>query len=101
VSTIYPSPAFATKGTIRGTVRNTANAPVYGAIVVAVNANGLPVASGLTDPNGQYTIAGLDAGPYTVYAESMDMPLTIGNVSTLPRIYPGLVVSTNFTTRFR
>jgi hypothetical protein len=74
---------------------------VYGAIVVAVNANGLPVASGLTDPNGRYTISGLDAGAYTVYAESMDLPLTIGNVSTLPRIYPGMVVSTNFTTRFR
>ena len=101
VSTIYPSASFATKGKITGTVRTTANAAVYGAIVVAVNANGQPVASSITNPSGQYTIEGLDAGVYTVYAEPLDQPITVDNVSTLTRIYAGQVVNTNFTTRFR
>ena len=101
VSTIYPTAAFLSKGTIGGTVRTTGNTPVYGAIVTAVNATGQPVASAITDPNGQYTIAGLDAGSYSVYAEPMDQPITIGNVPTLTRIYPGATVLTNFTTRFR
>lgn len=101
VSTIYPAPVFATKGTLSGTVRTTTNTAVYGAIVVAVNASGQPVASALTNPNGQYTIAGLEPGPYTLYAEPLDQPVTIGNLNTLSRIYPGTPALTNFTTRFR
>ncbi len=66
VSTIYPSAAFALKGTLTGTVRTTVNAVVYGAIVTAVNSSGQPVASAITDPTGKYTIEGLDAGSYTV-----------------------------------
>jgi hypothetical protein len=101
VSTIYPSAAFAATGTLSGTVRNTSNVPVYGAIVVAVNASGQPVASAITDPGGLYTIAGLDPGTYTVYAEPMDGPFQSGNAATLARIHPGAAVNTSFTTRFR
>ena len=77
------------------------SAPVYGAIVVAVNATGTPVASAVTNPSGQYTIAGLDAGAYTVFAEPLDRPLEVGNLNTLSLIYPGQNVNTNFTTRYR
>ena len=101
VSTIYPSAAFAGRGSLSGTVRTTANATVYGAIVTAVNANGQPVASAITNPQGQYTIQGLEAGTYTIYAEPMDQPLQIGNLPTLTTIFPGSVVQTNFITRFR
>ena len=101
VSTIYPSAAFAGKGSLSGTVRTTANSVVYGAIVTAVNANGQPVASAFTNPQGQYTIQGLDAGTYTIYAEPMDQPLAIGDLPTLIDIYPANVVQTNFLTRFR
>lgn len=101
VSSIYPSAAFAAKGTLTGTVRTTGNTAVYGAIVTAVNATGQPVASAITDPTGKYTIAGLDAGSYTVYAEPLDSPLQASNVSTLARIFPGSTVFTNFTTRFK
>jgi hypothetical protein len=66
ISTLYPGPSFASKGKISGIIRTTANLPVYGAIVVAVNSAGIPVASTLTDPTGAYTIEGLDAGAYTV-----------------------------------
>jgi hypothetical protein len=103
VSSIYPNAQFAAKGTISGTVRTTANPgmPVYGAIVVAVDANGAPAVSAITDPNGQYTINGLDSGTYTIYAEPMDSPFQFGNAGTLQRIYPGATVNSNFTTGFR
>jgi len=103
VSILYPSALFATKGKINGAVRTIANSSVYGAVVVAVNSNGAPVASTITDPNGNYTIEGLDAGSYTVYAEPLDGPTTIQQISTydpdLPPLYPGAQVNTNFTTR--
>lgn len=102
ISTIYPAASFATKGTISGSVKTTANAAVYGAIVTAVNSSGQPAASAITNPSGQYTIAGLDAGAYTVYAEPMDGPLNFLNVTNpLQVIYPGQSVNSNFTTRFR
>ncbi|MBI4475306.1 MAG: matrixin family metalloprotease [Acidobacteria bacterium] len=101
ISTIYPAASFATKGKLSGSVRTTANAPVYGAIVVAVNSSGQPVASAITNPSGTYTIEGLDAGAYTVYAEPMDLPFTVGNVPTLPAIYPGQTVNSTFATRYR
>jgi hypothetical protein len=101
VQAIYPTTAFFSKSTLSGTVRTTANVPVFGAVVVAVNASGQPVASALTDTNGQYTIAGLDAGTYTVYAQPLDGATTAANVYTLPRIYPGQNVNTSFTARFR
>ena len=100
ISTIYPSASFATKGKISGTVRTTAGAAVYGAIVVAVNSTGTPVAGTITNPSGTYTIEGLDAGAYTVYAEPMDGPFTISNVQTLSRIYLGSTTTSNFTTRY-
>src|SRR4029079_5467217 len=54
ISTLYPSSLFASKRRITRVARTTANAPVYGAIVVAVNSNGNPVASAVTDPTGTY-----------------------------------------------
>jgi len=101
ISTIYPSAAFNAKGTLSGTVRTTSNTAVFGAMVTAVNASGQPVASALTDPQGRYTIAGLDPGSYTVYAEALDQPMRPQDIGTLATIYSGLTVFTNFTTRFR
>ncbi len=101
VSTIYPSSAAGSKGSISGAIRTTGNAPVYGAIVVAVNSNGVAVSSAVTNPSGQYTITGLDAGNYTVYAEPLDSPIAVGDIPTLTLIYPGQQVNVNFTTRFR
>ena len=100
VSTVYPNGAFGAKGTISGTVRTTSNAVVYGAIVVAVDSSGQPVASAITDATGKYTIAGLDAGPYTIYAEPMDGPIVKANIPSLNVLNPAAVFQT-FTTRFR
>jgi matrixin/carboxypeptidase family protein len=101
ISLLYPSSSFAAKGKISGVVRTTSNVPVYGAIVVAVNANGTPIASSVTDPEGVYVIEGLDAGVYTVYAEPLDGPITITNLNSLTRVNPGITVNTTFTTRSR
>ena len=101
ISTIYPATSFASFGALSGTVRTTANVAVFGALVVAVDSNGQATASAVTDPNGEFTIQGLEAGTYTVYAEPMNQPFTSGNVFTLAQSYPGNTVNSNFTVRFR
>ncbi|HYR86835.1 MAG TPA: matrixin family metalloprotease [Terriglobia bacterium] len=101
VSSIYPAASFSSKGTLRGTVRTTANMPVYGAVVVALNNSGQPVASAITDPSGQYTIMGLDSGSYTVYAQTLEGFTTSTTIKTLSEIYAGQTVDTSFTARFR
>jgi hypothetical protein len=100
IGLVYPNAAFLTRGSISGTVRLTSNAVVYGAVVVAVNSNGQPVASTVTDPSGNYYIGGLTPGTYTVYAEPMDLPFTFDYVG-LESIYPGRLPLTSFTTRYR
>jgi hypothetical protein len=100
ISTLYPPATFASQGTLNGTVRTTSNAPVYGAIVVAVNADGVPVASTMTDPSGAYSIQGLAPGSYTVYAEPLSGRIVPANIGTLFAVYPGSTANTNFTTRY-
>ena len=102
VSTLYPTTAFAMRGSIEGTVRTTVNGGVFGAIVVAVGQNGQPTAATITDPDGNYSIAGLPAGFYTLYAEPMDGPFTENHfLVPLSSLYPSKTVNINFTTRFR
>ena len=102
ISVLYPAGSFSSKGKISGFVRAAGTgAPVYGAVVVAVNSSGNPVASSVTNPNGEYTIEGLDAGSYTVYAEPLDGPISISNIDSLTSVYPSSAVNSNFTTRFR
>jgi hypothetical protein len=102
VSTLYPTGAFLARGSIAGTVRATTNAGVFGAIVVAVGQNGQPVATTVTDPDGKYSIAGLPAGSYTLFAEPMDGPFTENSFLTpLSSLYPAKTVNLNFTSRFR
>ena len=100
ISALYPTASFSATGTMSGTVRLTSNNPVFGALVVVVNANGQPVASTITDSNGQYTIQGLAAGAYSVYAEPLDGPLNESNVYSLVRLDPNATINMNFTTRF-
>ena len=102
VSTLYPTAAFRARGSIEGTVRTTTNVSVFGAIIVAVGANGQPMATTITDPDGKFSIAGLPAGSYTLIAEPMDGPFAENNFLTpLSSIYPSKTVNINFTTRFR
>ena len=100
ISTLYPPANFSSTGTLSGKVRTTGNVAVYGAIVVAVNASGQPVASTVSDPSGNYSIQGLPAGTYTVFAEPLAGRIGTQNISTLGAIYPSSTVNTNFTTRY-
>ena len=102
VSTLYPTTAFTARGSIEGTVRSTSNVGVFGAIVVVVGQNGQPMAATITDPNGNYSIAGLPAGFYTLLAEPMDGPFGASSLlAPLSTLYPSNTVNTNFTSRFR
>jgi hypothetical protein len=99
ISTLYPPPTFSSTGTLSGKVRTTTNTAVYGAIVVAVNSTGQPVASTVTDPSGAYVIQGLPAGTYTVFAEPLSGRISAGNIGSL-QIYSPATVNTNFTVRY-
>ena len=101
LSTLYPTESFSLLGSISGTVYTTAEAAVFGAMVVALDPNGQPAASAMTDPDGQFRIQGLPSGDYTVYAEPMNSPFQASDVFTLSQSYPGQSVNTNFTVRFR
>ena len=62
-------------GQIRGLV-SASSVPVFGAHVVAVDANGTPVVSTLSLNDGSYTLRFVPAGNYRVYAEPLDLPVT-------------------------
>jgi len=102
VSTLYPTAAFTARGSIDGTVRTMANVGVFGAIVVVVGQNGQPFAATITAPDGKYSITGLPAGNYTLFAEPMDGPFGENDpVAPLSILYPGKTVNSDFTSRFR
>ena len=101
VSTLYPSDLFPLMfGTLSGTVRTITSAPVFGALVVALDADGQAVASMVTDPSGQFSLM-LNEGTYTVYAEPMNGPFAASDVFTLSDTYPTETVNSTFTVRFR
>lgn len=76
--TAFPSGSF---GSITGIVRRLSdNSPVGGAHVVARGADGRPASAILTDALGAFTIGGLDAGTYTVYANPLDEPVDSANL---------------------
>ena len=77
------------------------NVPVYGAVVVALDSAGKPAGSAITDPAGQYSIMGLDPGPYTLYAQPLQVFTNSSNFPTLSEIYPTETVVTGFTATFR
>lgn len=48
---------------------------IFGAQVVAVNEQGQPVATELTNGSGEFTLAGIPSGRYRVYVEPLDGPM--------------------------
>ncbi len=72
-SVAYPAAGFLTStGVLRGSVRDSGGAPIFGAHIGVLNGSGIVIAGGLTLADGNYLIAGLPAGSYTVYAEPLD-----------------------------
>jgi uncharacterized protein (TIGR03437 family) len=73
ISVVYPAAEFeSSTGTIRGRVVGSNGAPVFGAHVAVVDANGNALTGALSQPDGNYSIQGLPPGAYTVYAEPLD-----------------------------
>lgn len=66
--------------TLRGHVIGDGGA-VYAAQVVALNEAGQPVATALTDRQGIFEIEGIPPGTYRLYAEPLDGPVEVKNLS--------------------
>ncbi len=88
----YPAQSFAT---ISGVVRRaTDNSRVAGAHVVAVDASGRTSGGALASSQGNFTLRGLDAGTYTIYATPLDYPVNAANLSS------GQTVQVDFRSTF-
>jgi matrixin/IPT/TIG domain-containing protein len=67
-------------GQIRGTLQ-AGPTPVFGAHIVALDADGTVVVGALTQPDGSYVLRYLPPGAYRVLAEPLDLPVTSQNIS--------------------
>ena len=54
---------------------------IFAAQVVAVNDQGAPVATALSDKNGNFTLTGIPSGTYRIYAEPLDGPVNVQNLA--------------------
>ena len=75
----YPDGTFAS---ISGRVVRSVGGGVAGAWVSARDANGRLAGSALADAGGNYSIVGLDAGTYTVFARPLDEPVSNANLTS-------------------
>jgi hypothetical protein len=75
IANMYPKgdPTL-TGATLSGRVMGDRGA-IFGAQVVAVNGNGQPVGTVLTNSAGEFVLAGIPAGRYRLYAEPLDGPV--------------------------
>lgn len=81
IANLYPNADPMLSGaTMTGRVMGD-NGGIYAAQVVALNDNGEPVASALTDQQGAFEIQGVPAGTYRLYAEPLDGPVDVRNLS--------------------
>jgi IPT/TIG domain/Matrixin len=95
-SSLYPTASFAsTTGGLSGRITK-GGANVFGAHVVALDSQGNPIVSTLSQLDGTYQIVGLPAGSYSVYAEPLDEPVTGDNIGG----QFDSSVDTDFTTTF-
>jgi Matrixin len=54
---------------------------IFAAQVVALNDQGEPVATALSDKSGNFTLAGIPSGTYRIYAEPLDGPVNVQNLA--------------------
>ncbi|MDQ6800577.1 MAG: matrixin family metalloprotease [Acidobacteriota bacterium] len=81
IASLYPRvDPNANAATMRGHVTGD-NGGIYAAQVVALNDAGQPVATALTDQQGDFEIEGIPPGKYRLYAEPLDGPVEVRNLS--------------------
>ncbi|MDX2033826.1 MAG: matrixin family metalloprotease [Blastocatellia bacterium] len=92
-SVIYPVGNFLTaNGRVTGRVRDGNGNGIFGAHVGVLDANGVATTGAITQPDGSYSIAGLPAGNYQIYAEPLDTVATpYFGKSDLTSFYSNLV----------
>ncbi len=78
ISTMYGKSANG--ATLQGRVSGD-DGGIYAAQVVALNDSGEPVATALSGPDGSFTLQGLPSGNYRIYAEPLDGPVNVSNLS--------------------
>lgn len=83
IANLYPEQGKTALGaTLSGHVMGD-NGGIFAAQVVAMNDLGEPAATALTDQHGRFEIDGLPAGTYQIYAEPLDGPVDLQNLSGL------------------
>ena len=84
----YPDGSYSS---IRGNVRRAGDdSIVVGAHVVVRGSDGRPVAAALTNASGVFTVDGLAADTYTLYATPLDYPVSSANLGS------GWTIETDF-----
>ncbi len=85
ISNIYPkADPTMLGGVLQGRVVGDGSG-VFAAQVVAVNDNGAPVATALTNATGDFTLQAIPAGNYRIYAEPLDGPVDTRNLAGIWR----------------
>ena len=80
ISTIYPKSDPTLRGaTLQGRVMGDTGG-IFAAQVVAVNEHGQPVATGLTNAAGEFTLLSIPGGKYRLYAEPLDGPVLVASL---------------------
>jgi hypothetical protein len=97
IAAIYPRLERVGGAALAGKVMGDSGA-VFAAQVVAVNDRGEPVATALTDQNGEFMLRGVAAGDYRIYAEPLDGPVAVGNLTGVWREADTKAFPTRFAT---
>ena len=80
ITNVYPKTDPTLRGaTLQGRVFGD-NGGIFAAQVVAVDEQGQPVATGLTNAAGEFTLLTIPAGRYRLYAEPLDGPVVAGSM---------------------
>jgi len=80
ISSAYAKSRPANGATLEGRVYGD-DGGIFAAQVVAVNDSGAPVTTALTDKDGNFSLQGVPPGTYRIYAEPLDGPVNVQNLS--------------------
>jgi Matrixin/Carboxypeptidase regulatory-like domain len=96
IADVYPKQdPLLSGGTLKGQVVGNSGG-VFAAQVVAIDEDGQPVATALTDSGGQFVMRGVPPGTYRIYAEPLDGPVQPNNFAGVWRA----AAVTSFPTQF-
>lgn len=96
IANIYPKlDPTVVGGVLRGRVTGDSGG-VFGAQVVAMNDNGEPVATALSDQQGNFSLQAMPAGTYRIYAEPLDGPVDARNLAGIWRSASTTAFPTHF-----